>query len=67
MPKKRTLTPFAREHLTKQAKDVRDVVLLLRSSASSYFKLYESVPHRIQRLYEDTNELLKEIKDAKPD
>jgi hypothetical protein len=67
MPKKRALTPFAREHLTKQAKDVRHAVLLLRSSASSSFKAYESIPHRIQRLFKDVDDLLKELKDAKPD
>ncbi|CEF49410.1 unnamed protein product [uncultured bacterium] len=67
MPKKRPLTSFAREHLMKQARDARAAILLLRSSASAYFKQYESLPHRIQRLFEDMEEILKEIKDAKRD
>ena len=67
MPKKRPLTKLAHERLTNLAREARAAVLNFRSAASAHFSVYESIPHRTQRLFEDVQELLKELKDTKPE
>jgi DNA-directed RNA polymerase subunit L len=67
MPRKSPFSKLSREHILQLASAVRLSILNLRISAGDHFKVYEPVQKKTQRLLEDCDDLIKELKETKPE